>query len=784
MPYLNSTPISSSMSDARSFDSNDSYLIGTSPLSRSRSDNELLSTPSNDGNRSISSQRLIVSMDFAALKKSRGPSKKTIDRRRAKSRMRVKRLQENLQRKQRQVWKLEKRVSKLTAARVATPNKSTLIENQEETPRSSSRRLMEISGVKISRVSRNLYSELVKGRAVLNEVKKTVASQKRYGRRVVARVLSGRYAKKYRCSSFISRHTHNYLAKFLSNQHQLIALLPRRIRGSSLLALIYNKKVQSFYERDEVSRVMPGKNDYVAVDGKKVQKRIMNDYLKNIYERFSAEYPTITISFSLFCSMRPVHILKCNLLSRNTCLCSRHQNMALKFAALKKVGVSVPANPDVAARTLTITEFDQKVNALQIPQDEVKVFYEAWKRVTDETGKKKMKIVTIGVDVEAFKKLMIADYIAFLDHVDRVFAQYEFIRKKKEALKPGEVLVQMDFSENFLCQTNDEIQSAYWNATAVTLHPIVVYYRTTDDGELSHKSYVLVSEELAHNTTAVYTILKKFVPQLMADIPNVAKINYVTDSPTSQYRNRTIFHILHMHKKLFGVPASWFYFEAGHGKGPCDGIGGTAKRSAQDAVKLGKCLIQDANDFYLWASQHQQAITYLEYFGEDYKIAECEIMEMKKIATPIKGTMKLHAIVVDYEEHTFLTRDTACSCETCVAGLPDLNCKWNVSCPMLDSQPAPDHVMDVKVGDWVAALYDEQCYIGKVVQTDGDDDEVEVSFMVKAKEEKYKWPQKEDLIWIGLTGSDRVLCIITLSTPLSWEVRTDKWQNLYFNYSF
>ena len=65
---------------------------------------------------------------------------------------------------------------------------------------------------------------------------------------------------------------------------------------------------------------------------------------------------------------------------------------------------------------------------------------------------------------------------------------------------------------------------------------------------------------------------------------------------------------------------------------------------------------------------------------------------------------------------------------------------------MLNCQPAPEHIMAMKVSDWVAASYDEQCYIGNVVQTDGDDDQVEVSFMVKAK--KYKWPPK-DLIWIS-----------------------------------
>ena len=38
--------------------------------------------------------------------------------------------------------------------------------------------------------------------------------------------------------------------------------------------------------------------------------------------------------------------------------------------------------------------------------------------------------------------------------------------------------------------------------------------------------------------------------------------------------------------------------EASHGKGPCDPIGGVAKRKADQAVKNGKYVIQDAIDFF------------------------------------------------------------------------------------------------------------------------------------------------------------------------------------------
>jgi hypothetical protein len=46
-----------------------------------------------------------------------------------------------------------------------------------------------------------------------------------------------------------------------------------------------------------------------------------------------------------------------------------------------------------------------------------------------------------------------------------------------QCLTTGNAIVQMDFAENFSCCSADEVQSAYWNSSAVTLHPVVVYFK-------------------------------------------------------------------------------------------------------------------------------------------------------------------------------------------------------------------------------------------------------------------------------------------------------------------
>ena len=137
--------------------------------------------------------------------------------------------------------------------------------------------------------------------------------------------------------------------------------------------------------------------------------------------------------------------------------------------------------------------------------------------------------------------------------------------------------------------------SDYWNKNQVTLHPIVAYFK--HDGKAQHKSFVVVSDEVGHNTNTVIAIITKIVPEINALDEEVSHIHYVTDSPASQYGNKIMFLIVKQHTQLFGFPASWQYHEAGHGKGPCDGVGDCTKRMADVAVKSGKYVTQDAADF-------------------------------------------------------------------------------------------------------------------------------------------------------------------------------------------
>ena len=175
----------------------------------------------------------------------------------------------------------------------------------------------------------------------------------------------------------------------------------------------------------------------------------------------------------------------------------------------------------------------------------------------------------------------------FCDKLD-VLRSHEFIakqqsaycRERKECLAEGEFLVIGDFAENYSFVLQDEAQGFHWNNAQATLHPFVCYYKEND--ELKHISFVIISDCLIHDAVAIH-LFQKHLIIFLTNRFNIKRIIYFSDGPSSQYKNCKNFINLCHHKVDFGVDAEWHFFATSHGKGPCDGVGGTIKRLAARA---------------------------------------------------------------------------------------------------------------------------------------------------------------------------------------------------------
>lgn len=164
-------------------------------------------------------------------------------------------------------------------------------------------------------------------------------------------------------------------------------------------------------------------------------------------------------------------------------------------------------------------------------------------------------------------------------------------------------------------------------------------------------------------TSTVWAIIDLIVPELRELNPDVNRMHFWTDSPTSQYRNKHIFYLVVHFPEFYHVQATWSYFEAGRGKGPCDGLGGTTKRMADEASRSGNASIQDAREFYSWAkSSTMHGVTFLWL---DSSVCREKLgLTTKLLINPIKGTMKIHT-VTSTDADLLLTRDKCLNGSVC-----------------------------------------------------------------------------------------------------------------------
>ncbi len=161
-----------------------------------------------------------------------------------------------------------------------------------------------------------------------------------------------------------------------------------------------------------------------------------------------------------------------------------------------------------------------------------------------------------------------------------------------------------------------------------------------------------MSDCLHHDTTAVYLFQKAFIALLRRVLPTRTqprKIVYFSDGAGSQYKNRKNFVNLCHHKDDFGISAEWHFSATSHGKGACDGLGGTVKRLAARASlqRPYNDQIMTPRQLFDWASISIPAV-YFEYCSnEDYKREQQNLERRFKNARTIPGTCtrKLHSYV-------------------------------------------------------------------------------------------------------------------------------------------
>lgn len=100
-----------------------------------------------------------------------------------------------------------------------------------------------------------------------------------------------------------------------------------------------------------MSRITTGKKQTITLNKTKKQKRFLSDTLKDLHLKFVSEQRSI--SYSLFCSLRPFWVVVPTLSDRDTCMCKMHENLVFIVQKLHQLKVINTTNLDELVKSIT-----------------------------------------------------------------------------------------------------------------------------------------------------------------------------------------------------------------------------------------------------------------------------------------------------------------------------------------------------------------------------------------------------------------------------------------------
>ena len=207
-------------------------------------------------------------------------------------------------------------------------------------------------------------------------------------------------------------------------------------------------------------------------------------------------------------------------------------------------------------------------------------------------------------------------------------------------LAADEVILHEDFSENFALKQQNEIMSAHWVGSSVTLFTAII---TTQSGS---QSYEVVSDDLRHDKFAMAAFNRAILNHTAANNTCIDKIHFFSDGAGGQFKNcyslSTIADPKLLHSSV--KRADWSFFATAHGKGPVDGIGGTLKRTVWRRVLQKEAIVNSSKDFVAVASTACPKTVVLHVASAEVSTVREELSEIWKSEPPqtIPDTRSYH----------------------------------------------------------------------------------------------------------------------------------------------
>ena len=558
----------------------------------------------------------------------------------------------------------------------------------------------------------------------------------------------------------------------------------------------------SFCERPDISYTCPGRKDQVCIgkgdDGNKKYHckhyllwklkeivPLMNDAIVIDAENGKVSMFTVTYG-SLWRLLKNVkHIKYQNEVPENTCTCEYCENMEFLLKALRMIIDDENLNVAIATPVALIDriccegsecsdcidgnhencgienpEFQSLCQEISNVQ-EVSVL----KWVSGERFPEKKTCVLTGS--EAANELQ-RQIKAYLRHNYNNHRQHKELRLLKASLDPTTVVIQVDFSENYVNKQANAIQSAYFGQEGFSLYTACVWFRAND--ETKCKSFCFVSEEMEHNKYVAFHCNSLLITYMREHVPDLHVVHFWSDGCGGQFKSKFCFALLGRYPQDLKI--TWNYFESHHGKGPVDGIGGSVKTAMYRDVKACKVVFSSAQQFADYATQHVKGITIVYVAKDDIELRTLE----DDLIHPVPGTLKVHHVDRFVESDKFRLDFYANSCffEPALK-MHSLFYENKVPMSLVAMSSANgdgklhkvSSVHDTSVNDFIICVYGNEWWIGKVVNISQELADVLISFMHPCgPRTTFHWPSPSDECWVALTS------VLGKLAPCDWPMPT------------
>ncbi|CAF1566537.1 unnamed protein product, partial [Didymodactylos carnosus] len=125
--------------------------------------------------------------------------------------------------------------------------------------------------------------------------------------------------------------------------------------------------------------------------------------------------------------------------------------------------------------------------------------------------------------------------------------------------------IQLDWSENYNLKQAWEEKGAYYYERHVAIQSGFIWLKNNSF------SFASISDDTCHMAEAAWTAIQDLLNELI-DENNINTINFISDSPVSQYRNKTTIFMMKRFAIDYNIDIKWIFLESGHGKGVADAV--------------------------------------------------------------------------------------------------------------------------------------------------------------------------------------------------------------------